>query len=106
MHNKRWLSICALFVALIPFVGCKSSPPNPNQGFTITTSIETTNSVGGPGPVAPMPGTLVLGQYVSSVGGSPGGYVRSYEGHTSLVTATDGTVSANYYVSNSIAPAS
>jgi YVTN family beta-propeller protein len=105
MHNRRLLSICALFAALIPFVGCKSSPPNPNQGFTMSTLIETQNSVGGPGPYAPMPNMLVLGQYVANGGGSPGGSVASYEGYTALVTASDGTVSANYYVSNGIAPA-
>jgi YVTN family beta-propeller protein len=50
-----------------------------------------------------MPGTLVLGQYVPNSGGE--GYVASYDGHTGLVTASDGTVSANYYVSDGIAPA-
>jgi YVTN family beta-propeller protein len=97
------LPIGVLLAALIPFVGCKQTPPNPNQGFTISTSIETRNSVGGPGPYAPMPGTLVLGQYVPNSGRE--GYVASYDGHTGLVTASDGTVSANYYVSDGIAPA-
>jgi YVTN family beta-propeller protein len=50
-----------------------------------------------------MPGTLVLGQYVPNSGRE--GYVASYDGHTGLVTASDGTVSANYYVSDGIAPA-
>lgn len=104
MHNKRWLSICFLLVALIPFVGCKSKPINPNQGFTMTTSIETLNSAGGPGPLAPMPGQLVLGQVVPGTGTA--GTVGSYDGHTSLVTLADGSQSAQYYVSNGIAPAS
>ena len=97
------MPIGVLLAALIPFVGCKQTPPNPNQGFTISTSIETRNSVGGPGPYAPMPGTLVLGQYVPNSGRE--GYVASYDGHTGLVTASDRTVSANYYVSDGIAPA-
>jgi len=69
VHNKRWPSICFLFVALISFVGCKSKPINPNQGFTVTTSIETQNSAGGPGPFAPMPGQQVLGTVVPGTGG-------------------------------------
>lgn len=104
MHNKRWLSICFLLVALIPFFGCKSQPINPNQGFTVTTSVETLNSAGGPGPLAPMPGQLVLGQVVPGTGTA--GTVGSYDDHTSLVTLADGSQSAQYYVSNGIAPAS
>lgn len=92
MHNKRWPSICFLFVALISFVGCKSKPINPNQGFTVTTSIETQNSAGGPGPFAPMPGQQVLGTVVPGTGGS--GTVSSYEGFTALRTLLDGSQQA------------
>lgn len=94
MHNKRWLSICFLLVALIPFFGCKSQPINPNQGFTVTTSIETMNSAGGPGPSAPMPGMLVSGQVVPNTGGS--GTEGSYSAYTKLVTLADGSSSASY----------
>jgi hypothetical protein len=84
--------------------GCKSKTINTNQGFTVTTGIETTNSVGGPGPFAPMPGQTVLGNFIPNTGGS--GTVSSYDGYTKLQTLADGSQVAGYYVSNGIAPAS
>jgi hypothetical protein len=92
-----------LITAVLTIVGCK---PNPNQGFYVGTyeALGNPNPGGPPGPLLPLVGTTVSGQWVGNNGGSPGGSETVYWGKTGAAV-NDPDVLGVYYVSNGIAPA-
>ena len=109
----RRLGYCLFTAAILSAAGCKSTPPNPNQGFYVGTyeRLESPNPIEQPGPAQPLVGITVSGQLSPTFAPpadcpwlDPEGSVQVYWGKTGSAV-NDPDELGVYYVSNAVAPA-